>query len=141
MPKVPSSPEEVPEKLPLSAATFFALFSLAEGPKHGYKIMLDIRELSAGTFSVGPATLYTTLKRLSEQGLIKEILESQNERRRTYSLTSAGQRLLQAEFHRQQQLLDLARRKRNESYLPLSMQLVRSASQSTERRFVGRVRR
>jgi hypothetical protein len=36
MPKVPSSPEEVPEKLPLSAATFFALFSLAEGPQETF---------------------------------------------------------------------------------------------------------
>jgi DNA-binding PadR family transcriptional regulator len=112
MPKVPSSPEEVLEQLPLSAATFFVLFSLAEGPMHGYRIMLDIRELSAGTFSVGPATLYTTIKKLSEQGLIKETSESKDSRRRTYSLTPAGQRLLQAEFHRQQQLLDLARRKR-----------------------------
>jgi DNA-binding PadR family transcriptional regulator len=112
MPNVRSSDEEVLEKLPLSSATFFVLFALAEGPGHGYKIMLDIRELSAGTFSIGPATLYTTIKKLSEQGLIKETTESKYDRRRTYSLTLAGERLLQAEFHRQQQLLDLARRKR-----------------------------
>jgi DNA-binding PadR family transcriptional regulator len=74
--------------------------------------MLDIRELSAGTFTVGPATLYTTIKKLSEQGMIKETSDSKDDRRRTYYLTPNGERLLQAEFHRQQQLLDLARRKR-----------------------------
>jgi DNA-binding PadR family transcriptional regulator len=112
MPKGSSSNGELVEMLPLSAATFFVLFALSEGPKHGYRIMLDIRELSAGTFSIGPATLYSTIKKLSEQRLIRETSESSDDRRRTYALTSPGGRLLQAEFHRQQQLLDLARSKR-----------------------------
>ena len=104
--------DDLLESLPLSPASFFVLFALAEGEKHGYRIMQDIRELSGGTFSVGPATLYTTIKKLSDQSLITETSSPSEDRRRTYALTPAGKRLLGAEFHRQQQLLDLARRKK-----------------------------
>lgn len=104
--------DDLLENLPLATASFFVLFALAEGDKHGYRIMQDIRELSGGTFSAGPATLYTTIKKLSDQGLITETSDSGEDRRRTYALARAGRRLLNAEFHRQQQLLDLARRKR-----------------------------
>lgn len=101
--------KDLQEKLPLPTSFFFVLFALAEEEKHGYRIMQDIRELSDGSFSVGPATLYTTIKKLTEQGLISETSDSTEDRRRTYALTSAGKRLLGAEFHRQQALLDLAR--------------------------------
>jgi len=104
--------DDLLENLPLPTASFFVLFALAEGEKHGYRIMQDIRELSEGTFSVGPATLYTTIKKLSDQGLIHETFGSTEDRRRTYALGATGRRLLEAEFHRQQQLLDLARRKK-----------------------------
>jgi DNA-binding PadR family transcriptional regulator len=112
MAKEHQSEDDLLENLPLPTASFFVLFALAEGEKHGYRIMQDIRELSAGTFSVGPATLYTTIKKLSDQGLISEVSGSSKNRRRTYVLSTSGKRLLGAEFRRQQQLLDLARRKR-----------------------------
>jgi DNA-binding PadR family transcriptional regulator len=99
------------ERLPLPSAVFFVLFALVEGGKHGYRIMQDVRKLSEGSFSLGPATLYTTIKKLTEQNLIAELSSSAEDRRRTYVLTSTGKRLLQAEFHRQQTLLDLARSK------------------------------
>jgi DNA-binding PadR family transcriptional regulator len=104
--------DDLLENLPLPTAQFFVLFALAEGEKHGYRIMQDIRELSGGTFSAGPATLYTTIKKLSDQDLISETPSSTEDRRRTYALTPAGRRLLGAEFQRQQQVLDLARRKK-----------------------------
>jgi DNA-binding PadR family transcriptional regulator len=107
--KMPSLDESLLDKLPLPTASFFVLFALAEEEKHGYRIMQDIRKLSEGTFSVGPATLYNTIKKLTDQGLITETLHSGDERRRTYALTSIGKRLLGAEFQRQQALLDLAR--------------------------------
>jgi DNA-binding PadR family transcriptional regulator len=104
--------DDLLENLPLPTPSFFVLFALAEGEKHGYRIMQDMRELSGGTFSVGPATLYTTIKKLSDQDLITETSNSSEDRRRTYALTPAGRRLLGAEFHRQQQVIDLARRKK-----------------------------
>lgn len=112
MPRERPFDDDLLENLPLPTASFFVLFALAEGEKHGYRIMQDIRELSSGTFSVGPATLYTTIKKLCDQGLIRETSDSGEDRRRTYALAPAGRRLLGAEFQRQQQLLDLARRKR-----------------------------
>ncbi len=104
--------EDLLERLPLPTASFFVLFALAEEEKHGYRVMQDIRALSEGTFSVGPATLYTTIKKLTEQGLIAETSNSTEDRRRTYALTSTGKRLLGAEFQRQQALLNLARSKK-----------------------------
>ncbi len=112
MPQHKEVENELLRNLPLPTPSFFVLFALAEGEKHGYRIMQDIRELSGGAVSVGPATLYTTIKRLFDQALIRETSESAEVRRRTYALTPAGKRLLGAEFHRQQQLLDLARRKK-----------------------------
>jgi DNA-binding PadR family transcriptional regulator len=112
MAKMHSFGENLLDKLPLPTASFFVLFALADKEKHGYRVMQDIRELSEGTFSVGPATLYTTIKKLTEQGLIVETANSTDDRRRIYSLTSLGKRLLGAEFQRQQALLDLARRKK-----------------------------
>ena len=112
MAKEPPFDDDLLENLPLPTAQFFVLFALADGEKHGYRIMRDIRELSGGTFSAGPATLYTTIKKLSDQGFISETSDSTDDRRRTYALAPAGRRLLGAEFQRQQQLLDLARRKK-----------------------------
>jgi DNA-binding PadR family transcriptional regulator len=104
--------DDLLENLPLPTPQFFVLFALAEGEKHGYRIMQDIRELSGGTFSAGPATLYTTIKKLSDQGLISETSSPTDDRRRTYALAPAGKRLLGAEFQRQQRVLDLARKKK-----------------------------
>jgi DNA-binding PadR family transcriptional regulator len=112
MPKDLRLDDDLLDKLPLPAASFFVLFALADEEKHGYRIMQEIRVLSGGTFSVGPATLYTTIKKLSDQGLISETSDGTDDRRRTYALTATGKRLLGAEFHRQQALLDLARRKK-----------------------------
>lgn len=98
------------EALPLSTASFFVLFALADADKHGYRIMQEIRILSGETVSLGPATLYTTIKKLSDQGLISETAEWEGDRRRTYALTSDGRRLLGAEFRRQEQVLARARK-------------------------------
>src|SRR5271170_1039362 len=100
------------EFLPLPPAAFFILFALAEGERHGYRIMQDVRELSAGSVSMGPATLYTTIQRLVDRGFVVEVESRQHTRRRMYSLTSAGSGLLHAEFQRQTDVLALAKRRR-----------------------------
>lgn len=70
------------------------LTSLADGPKHGYAITLDIEQLSGVT--LGPGTLYGALSRLEQGGLI-EALPSED-RRRPYRLTSAGSAALAQEL-------------------------------------------
>lgn len=72
------------EHLPLPPAPFFVLFALAEGEKHGYRIMQDVKLLSSGSVSLGAATLYTTIQRLVDRGFIVEIDAPQKTRRRTY---------------------------------------------------------
>jgi DNA-binding PadR family transcriptional regulator len=98
--------------LPLTPSQFFVLFALAEGEKHGYRIMHDVRALSGGTLRMGPATLYTTIQKLSDERFIEEISGKTGDRRRIYRLSSSGKRLLESEFSRQHEVLLLAKRKR-----------------------------
>ena len=100
------------EHLPLPPAAFFVLFALADSDKHGYRIMQDVKTLSAGSVSIGPATLYTTIQRLVDRGFVVEVESREHTRRRMYSLTSAGSGLLQAEFQRQADVLALAKSRR-----------------------------
>ncbi len=88
--------------LPLPPATFYILFALAGGEKHGYAIMREAREISEGAFDLGPATLYTTIQRLLDSGWIEESEspEGADSRRRYYSLTRQGRVTLQSELHR-----------------------------------------
>ena len=104
--------EEILELLPLAPSQFFVLFALAEGEKHGYRIMQDVKLLSNGTLRMGPATLYTTIQKLSDQEFIEEISSIVDDRRRTYRLKPKGRRLLGAEFSRQHDVLALAKRKK-----------------------------
>lgn len=102
---------KISELLPLSAHAFFVLFALADEDKHGYRIMQDVKTLSADRLRLGPATLYTTIQKLSEQGFIEEIETHSKDRRRTYRLTLTGKHLLKAEFSRQRDVLMLANAK------------------------------
>lgn len=100
--------------LPLTPAVFFILLALADGEKHGYAIMQDVKILSDGQVHMGPGTLYTTIQRLLDLALIVETAKSKKSeegRRRYYQLTGAGRVLLEAEFGRMHSLLRLARQK------------------------------
>ncbi len=99
----------IAELLPLPTTTFFVLFALADEDKHGYRIMQDVKTLSADRLRLGPATLYTTIQKLSEQGFIEEIETQSGDRRRIYRLTQMGKHLLRAEFVRQSDVLMLAK--------------------------------
>ncbi len=106
-------PEDLRQMMPLTPAVFFVLFSLAEGEKHGYAIMKDVGELSSGEVKMGPGTLYTTIQRLLELGLIEETRSDPTERRRRYyRLTRTGKALLEAEVARMDSVVRLARQKR-----------------------------
>jgi DNA-binding PadR family transcriptional regulator len=93
--------------LPLPPATFFVLFALANGEKHGYAIMQETRKLSDQGFQMGPATLYTTIQRLLDSGWIEEVEgpEDADRRRRYYRLTRRGRSTLQSEMARMEALV------------------------------------
>lgn len=90
----------------------YILLVLTQGERHGYSIMKEVAALSGETLSLGPATLYTTLKRLLADGLIKEAGERPDpltarpeERRRYYALTGAGKALAKKELARMESLV------------------------------------
>ncbi len=68
------------------------LISLADGPKHGYAITLEIETLT-GT-RPGPGTLYGAIARLEQRGWIEPL--PSEDRRRPYKLTTAGRKVLKA---------------------------------------------
>ena len=107
-------PDELRQLLPLTPAVFFVLFSLADREKHGYAIMQDMAALSESKFRMGPGTLYSTLQRLLDLGLIVEVQGSRNaeareSRRRNYRITGNGRILLENELSRMDSLVRLAR--------------------------------
>lgn len=93
--------------LPLAPATFYILFALAGGEKHGYAIMREARAVSEGGFELGPATLYTTIQRLLDSGWIAEAEspEGSDSRRRYYGLTQGGNFALQGELKRMESIV------------------------------------
>ncbi|HVL89495.1 MAG TPA: PadR family transcriptional regulator [Actinomycetota bacterium] len=99
---------------PLPAATFHILLALTDGPKHGYAIMQRVEDLSDGSVRMGPGTLYGTVKRMVTDGLIEEVAgpDGEDDRRRTYRLTAAGQTSCAAEVRRLSKLLSDAAVKR-----------------------------
>ncbi len=100
---------------PLPAAAFQILLALADEDRHGYGIMRQVEEQSAGRLRLGPGTLYSSIQSLLEECLIEEVDpprddDSPNaERRRYYRLTSAGRKLARDEASRLADLLRLAR--------------------------------
>lgn len=112
-----TDPEQDPEKLlPLTPANFHILLALADGERHGYSIMQEIAAQTENKLRVGPTTLYRSIKRLLDDGLIAEVDERpdpalDDERRRYYRLTSFGQRVMVAEARRLARALDIARTK------------------------------
>jgi DNA-binding PadR family transcriptional regulator len=113
-------PRKRPEAfLPLKSNWFHILVSLVGGEQHGYGIMQEVLERTEGKVRLWPATLYGSLKRLIDNGLIVEsgerpALEFDDARRRYYKLTSLGKRVLDLESQRLRDLvrvLDAKRRR------------------------------
>ena len=102
---------------PLTAAMFNVLLSLADGEKHGYAILKEVEEQTAGEVQLSTGTLYGIIKRLLADGLIAEMrqppaMEDDDQRRRYYRLTESGRQVAVAEAERMEKLLARARGKR-----------------------------
>ena len=109
--------EDVPapeDFLPLHRDTFQILVSLADRDRHGYSILLDIAERTGDARSISPSTLYSSIRRLLESGLIEELDRrpdpgQDDERRRYYRLSSLGRQVAGLEARRLERLLRDAR--------------------------------
>ena len=102
--------------LPLAPAAFHILLSLAEEDRHGYAIMDLVAERTHGAVKLSAGTLYRTIHRMLEQGLVREVEtrerpspEEDDERRRYYRLTPFGGSVARAEARRLAGLVRLAR--------------------------------
>ena len=100
--------------LPLPAATFHILMAVSEEDRHGYAIIQDVAARTGGELKLSAGTLYRSIQRMLEQGLITETRdrpspELDDQRRRYYRITSFGFRVAKAEVTRFAKLLRLAR--------------------------------
>ncbi|MXY20788.1 MAG: PadR family transcriptional regulator [Dehalococcoidia bacterium] len=91
--------------------------ALATGDKHGYAIMREVQGFTDGMVTMGPGTLYGAVKQMLRAGLITESDERpdpelDDQRRRYYRLTDLGNRVLDAEVARMEQLAHAARIRR-----------------------------
>jgi DNA-binding PadR family transcriptional regulator len=105
---------EVPKLLPLPQAVFQILVALADQDRHGYAIMQDVALRTDGSLKLSPGTLYGSIKRMLEDGLIVEVetrpsRNEDDERRRYYRITQFGRAIAQAEADRLTVLLRQAR--------------------------------
>jgi DNA-binding PadR family transcriptional regulator len=102
------------------------LLALADEERHGYGIGVEVRERTAGKMRLGPGTLYGSLKRMVDGGLVEEVEKSERhpeeesdgatrrydaERRRYYRLTGFGERVLGAELARLERVVRTAQQK------------------------------
>jgi DNA-binding PadR family transcriptional regulator len=107
--------EPKPESLlPLQTAVFHILIAVADRERHGYAIMQDVAARTGGKVRLSAGTLYSSIRRMLEQGLIEELAESPDpnstdERRRYYRLTRFGKRVAAAEVERLNTLVQQAR--------------------------------
>jgi DNA-binding PadR family transcriptional regulator len=94
---------------PLTEPVLLILLSLAEKPRHGYRLMQDIESLSNGRVQLSTGTLYGALRRLLEDLWIDRFAQDDTSReKQAYKLTPAGRRQLHAELERMRQLTRVA---------------------------------
>jgi DNA-binding PadR family transcriptional regulator len=102
---------------PLTPAVFHILLALSSGARHGYGIMKQIELDSQGTVPMGPGTLYGSLKRMLDAGLVQESdkrvdPEMDDQRRIYYQITGVGAQALAAELERYRHLVVLAQERK-----------------------------
>lgn len=100
--------------LPLPPATFHILLALVDQERHGYAVIQDVEARTDGELRLSAGTLYRSIARMVEQGLIAEVLKRpapqlDDERRRYYRITPFGKAVARAEMGRLSQLVRLAR--------------------------------
>ena len=111
-----SQPEKPEEALPLTPPVFHILLTLAGGERHGYAIKQEVEHFTSGVLRLGPGTLYWSIKRMLENGLIEESNERpdpefDDQRRRYYRLTTWGLRVCEAEAKRLERVVRIARQR------------------------------
>jgi DNA-binding PadR family transcriptional regulator len=98
---------------PVTSSTYYVLLALSDADRHGVGIGDEVQRRTDGIVELGPGTLYATLSKMLDRGLIaqSDAPAGDDPRRRYYSITAAGREALQYETHRLSVVLDAAREK------------------------------
>ncbi|MFN8059738.1 MAG: PadR family transcriptional regulator [Vicinamibacterales bacterium] len=117
---MPADDPTLDDLLPLPPATFHILMALASDDRHGYAIIQDVAARTGGEVRLSAATLYRSIQRMLDQGLVVEVSERpapefDDERRRYYRITPFGTEAARAETRR---LASLVRLARSSGFLP-----------------------
>src|SRR5687768_7278783 len=110
----PQRDADIAALLPLPPVTFHILIALAQEDRHGYAIIQDVEARTNGDLRLSAGTLYRSVQRMLEQGLILETRdrpapELDDERRRYYRITPFGADVARAEVRRMSELVSMAR--------------------------------
>ena len=100
---------------PLTETIFYVLLALG-APLHGYGIMQQVSELTAGRVALGAGTLYGALTNLTEKGWIRPLPGAAEERKKEYVITDAGRSIVAGELERLEELLLNGRRVTQEGW-------------------------
>jgi DNA-binding PadR family transcriptional regulator len=111
---MPKKEYDIDSLLPLQSSTFYILMALGDGEMHGYAIIQDVAARTGGEVKLSAGTLYRSIQRMQEQGLIIEsrrrpVPEEDDERRRYYKITDFGSAVIRAELRRLTSMIRLAR--------------------------------
>ncbi|MBR3293875.1 MAG: helix-turn-helix transcriptional regulator [Oscillospiraceae bacterium] len=87
--------------MPMTESGFYILFCLQK-PQHGYGISQQVKRLTGGALSIGAGTMYGTLSKMEQDGLIA--FSSEEEKRKLYEITPLGREILNAEIRRIERL-------------------------------------
>lgn len=87
--------------------TMFYIMAALTKPRHGYAIMNLIEETTEGKITIGPASMYTIIKKLLKQEWIY-LYDDSDSRRKTYLLTEKGKQILAEEIQLRKSIVKLA---------------------------------
>ncbi|WP_153730275.1 PadR family transcriptional regulator [Sporosarcina obsidiansis] len=90
----------------LTDSVFYIMASLTE-PRHGYAVMSLVEETTKGAFVIGPASLYTIIKKLLKEQLIV-LHDESDSRRKVYVLTDIGRQTLETDIARRKVMIEMA---------------------------------
>ena len=111
-----SGDSDIKSPIRITPTFFFLMLTLVDGERHGYAMAQEVSNRSDESIKLGPGSLYWSLGRLADVGLIEEVSSEASagadERRRYYRLTDLGQTVLKHETETLSKVLDFARAKR-----------------------------
>ena len=87
--------------VPMTESGFYILYCL-QTPQHGYGISQQVKQLTGGTVTIGAGTMYGTLSKMEQDGLIRFYREE--EKRKLYQITELGKEILTLELKRIERL-------------------------------------